>query len=446
MKEMLRLYNDGTNGYVKYYFGKNGEEKNKVFPKYSYIMHFKKWDWLFGTGDYTDDIDKEVFAAIAKSVIPGLIALVIIAPLFILTVGVTIAKPLEYLSEVSKKLAEGDLKVDIPDDNNQTEIGELYRSYKNFIINFSGLLNIIGNSAEDVSAGSQQINASSEQTAMGAQQISNNINELVEGIQEQSENLQNILKNVTSINDKVKMTLVNSKKALDISQNAASTATQSKTEADNALNKINEIKTSALQTANNIDDLGLLGSEIGIIVEMIKNIAGQTNLLALNAAIEAARAGENGKGFAVVADEVKTLAEESASAADKITAMVYEIQNKVKLTVQIMHKSVKEVDQGVELVNEVSFSLDKILKNTTLTASHVEEITKDVNSLFTNSEEVSKSTEQVSLLLEQSSANSFTISSAAEEQTASVEEITASSSTLAKIAENLVNQLRKFKL
>ncbi len=68
-----------------------------------------------------------------------------------------------------------------------------------------------------------------------------------------------------------------------------------------------------------IRGLGERFTRIGIIIDVITEIADQTNLLALNAAIGVARTGEHGRGFVVVADEVRDLAENSKRSAEQIS-------------------------------------------------------------------------------------------------------------------------------
>ena len=86
--------------------------------------------------------------------------------------------------------------------------------------------------------------------------------------------------------------------------------------------------------------------QIGQIVSVIDQIAFQTNLLALNAGVEAARAGEAGRGFAVVAAEVRALAQRSADAAREIKVLI--------------STSTAQVDQGVALVAQTGGALERI--------------------------------------------------------------------------------------
>jgi methyl-accepting chemotaxis protein len=78
-----------------------------------------------------------------------------------------------------------------------------------------------------------------------------------------------------------------------------------------------------------VESLANRADAITTVVDIIADLTRQTNLLALNATIEAARAGQAGRGFAVVASEVKSLASQTASAAETIGNQIGDVQHSV---------------------------------------------------------------------------------------------------------------------
>jgi len=115
-------------------------------------------------------------------------------------------------------------------------------------------------------------------------------------------------------------------------------------------------------------------SEIGGIIDVIKEIADQTNLLALNAAIEAARAGEQGRGFAVVASEVRALAQRTQDSVRIIQEKVQGIQVQAEQTFDVIKSNSKDLDGISTLMSDSVSETEGLVAFSQSAKDSVEEI------------------------------------------------------------------------
>ncbi|MBP7336760.1 methyl-accepting chemotaxis protein [Niveispirillum sp.] len=138
----------------------------------------------------------------------------------------------------------------------------------------------------------------------------------------------------------------------------------------------------AASSRSEVEALEVAGQRIGGVVAMIQDVAGQTNLLALNATIEAARAGEAGKGFAVVASEVKQLANQTARATEDIRAEVEAMRNSIKAA----SNKIGHVSAVVDRLNNVAASV----------ASAAEQQAAATAEIGRNASEAARGTQEVS--------------------------------------------------
>lgn len=128
-------------------------------------------------------------------------------------------------------------------------------------------------------------------------------------------------------------------------QETANLAGEAKSRRDQAFEILKAADERMDQTSQAMSRISASGNQINKIIHAIDEIAFQTNLLALNAAVEAARAGEAGQGFAVVAQEVRNLAQKSAGAARETQALI--------------ESTVEEIDSGSRLLEKTRSAFDQ---------------------------------------------------------------------------------------
>ena len=328
VKEIIRVAVEDGGGYVDYVFPKEGETESS--PKRSYSAYFEPFDWVVGTGNYTDYIDDAIaqqdaaFVSYAMKkayiLIGSCVALLVVVIILAGGIAADITKTLKLVMEQLKTIAGGDFTKEMKpgylsrkDDfgelanalttmrtTMQQLIGEVKSDSGNIdlvVQDINANISSLNSEIEDVSATTQELAASMEETAASADQInmmSQEIEVAAKGIATRAQD--------------------GAEEAEEIHRRASETKDAAGENRQKVANMLNEIRgglETALEEAKVVD-------QIGVLAESILNITGQTNLLALNASIEAARAGEAGKGFAVVADEIRVLAEQSEDAVSNI--------------------------------------------------------------------------------------------------------------------------------
>ena len=192
------------------------------------------------------------------------------------------------------------------------------------------------------------------------------------------------------------------RQALDLTEKGTKSVNSTMTGINDLQNKVGAI-------ADQIVNLSEQTGQISSISKLVTDVANQTNMLALNAAVEAARAGEQGKGFTVVAGEIRKLAEQSKKSAEKINALVNDIQAAINSTIMVTDQGQKTAIEGIQLAQN--------------SATTFKDIADAVNNVFVNSQQISMSSKQQAVAVQQVVSAMNAINLGAQETTTGIGQV-----------------------
>lgn len=342
----------------------------------------------------------------------------------------SITKPVGDLTNSMGRLADGDLEIEIPGRDRNDELGKMSAAvevFKQNGIERARLANeseaeqaqrakrqenierMIGSFRETVSAAlesvgtnSVQMNANADSLSNIADSTSNQAEDAVNASKTAAENVQAVAAAAEELAASIE----------EISQQVSRTNTI-----------VNEATSAANVTNDKVAGLAEAARKIGDVISLIQDIAEQTNLLALNTSIEAARAGEAGKGFAVVASEVKSLANQTATATEEISAQIANIQN--------------STEDAVGAIEDIAKTMAEVNTYTASIASAVEE-------QGSATAEISQSVTHAAQGTEQVVASLATVTSSVGETRTSASEVQTASKDVRSQADMLKNTVDKF--
>lgn len=207
---------------------------------------------------------------------------------------------------------------------------------------------------------------------------------------------------VTGVSDRARSISESLQTVASASEQFIASAREIETQLSRGADSAAQAKDSSQGASDGMTRLASISDQIVQFIDIIKTIASQTNLLALNATIEAARAGEAGRGFAVVASEVKTLAKNSADAAEKIEAQitvmkeaVSDVQGRLQDVTKTITTNSEQTEATQEAIRQQNSAASEITDNIDAISSQVTSISHEMDQSAADSEQVMMNIEQV---------------------------------------------------
>ncbi len=386
MREIIQVAKEKGRGFVTYAVKKPDTEE--AFDKIAYIQYFKEWDWVIGTGSYTDDIDISIRDQLyGAGVINGILLFIIVVLSWVIIRS--ISNPLGVAVGAIDKISHG--QIDLThrlDEFGRDEISEVNINLNNLLGSMGDVINEVNSSCVQLGDTSVSLTSASDKTDQEMNRQLHAVEYLVRAMHEMLDTVHNVADNATRTAESATKANEDTKIGRDIVE-----VTQQSSK--DLLELVEQSMLKAKLLADGTKD-------IGTVLDVINGVAEQTNLLALNAAIEAARAGDQGRGFSVVADEVRVLAQRTQDSTTQIMDIIERLEEGAEGTInslgEIEQKASKTAEDSIkanEALHGISDAVSSIsgMNNQIASAAEEQSLTsQEISRHVTDIEEITKNT------------------------------------------------------